>query len=132
MKLGLPAGIVCVVLMASCLSLVTTARADDETARLHFQAGAKEFEAGRYEAALASFSAAYELSGRPELLYNIALCHEELGRYGEAADHLRRYLDEVENGARAPHRDPTKGGGRSGAAGIASGAPSPRRARRAE
>ncbi|NLY93124.1 MAG: tetratricopeptide repeat protein [Myxococcales bacterium] len=97
MKLGLPAGIVFVVLMASCLSLVTTARADDETARLHFQAGAKEFEAGRYEAALASFSAAYELSGRPELLYNIALCHEELGRYGEAADHLRRYLDEVEN-----------------------------------
>src|SRR5690606_35784292 len=97
MKLGLPAGIVFVVLMASCLSLVTTARADDETARLHFQAGAKEFEAGRYEAALASFSAAYELSGRPELLYNIALCHEELGRYGEAAVHLRRYLDEVEN-----------------------------------
>jgi tetratricopeptide (TPR) repeat protein len=77
------------------------ASADDDSARLHFQAGAKDFSAGRFESALHSFTAAYELSARPQLLYNIALCEEELRRFGDAALHLRRFLEEVDD---VPHR----------------------------
>jgi tetratricopeptide (TPR) repeat protein len=84
-------------LVLALAGFTSPARADDETARLHFQAGASEFAAGRFESALASFTAAFELSERPQLLYNIALCHEELRHFGEAAAHLRRFLDEVES-----------------------------------
>jgi hypothetical protein len=74
-----------------------TSAQDDAGARLHFQAAARDFAAGRYETALTSFQAAYALSHRPQLLYNIALCHQELGHTAEAAENLRRFLAEVPN-----------------------------------
>jgi len=67
-----------------------------ERARLHFQAGASYYEAGSYEDALREFRHAYEMSGRPQLLYNLSLCYQNLGRLEEAIAHLRRFLDEVE------------------------------------
>ena len=51
----------------------------EEEARALFMAGRAAYDAGRYEAALDRFQEAYELSGRPSLLYNI----------GQAADRLR-------------------------------------------
>lgn len=54
--------------------------ADDADARALFQLGQSAFDAGRYEAALDFFQRAYDLSHRPQLLYNI----------GQAADRLRR------------------------------------------
>jgi tetratricopeptide (TPR) repeat protein len=61
-------------------------------AQAHFAAARNHFERGHYEEALVEFEAAYELSGRPALLYNLYLTHERLGRLEEAADHLERYL----------------------------------------
>lgn len=68
----------------------------EERARLHFQSGASYYESGSYEDALREFRRAYELSGRPELLYNISVCYQQLGQLEPAIAHLRRYLDEVE------------------------------------
>jgi tetratricopeptide (TPR) repeat protein len=56
------------------------AESHDEEARALFQAGRRAFADARYEDALDRFRSAYELSHRPELLYNI----------GHAADRLRR------------------------------------------
>ena len=75
------ASVALVVLVATTTAAQEPAGQDDE-ARALFDAGRIAFEAGRYDAALESFRRAHELSGRPELLYNI----------GQAADRLR--LDE--------------------------------------
>lgn len=86
-------------LIAVALGVAVPAAAeetDGSRGRLHFQAGASYFEAGDYEDALREFERAYELSGRPELFYNFALCHQYLGHYAQAADFMRRYLAEVE------------------------------------
>jgi tetratricopeptide (TPR) repeat protein len=64
-------------------------------ARIHFEAGRNHFEVGAYEEAAREFAAAHELSGRPELLYNMYLAHERAGNVEAAAHHLERYLHEV-------------------------------------
>jgi tetratricopeptide (TPR) repeat protein len=76
-------------------------------ARVHFEAGRNHFEVGAYEEAAREFAAAHELSGRPELLYNMYLAHERAGNVEAAAHHLERYLHEVsvpEDVATALHR----------------------------
>lgn len=67
---------------------------DDEMARTHFQSGRLYFDRGEYEAALRDFEAAYELSHRTPLLYNLYVTLENLGRFSEAAERLERYLAE--------------------------------------
>ncbi len=69
-----------------------TAGSDDERARVHFESGGVHFEAGDYESALREFDAAYALSHRPELLYNIYLCEERLGHLPEAIEKLEAFL----------------------------------------
>jgi tetratricopeptide (TPR) repeat protein len=64
----------------------------DEEARSLFHAGESAFSQGRYEAALEHFQAAYELSPRPELLFNIGNTAERLRREEEALEAYRRYL----------------------------------------
>ncbi len=89
--------------LAIWAALLTTAPAlaqSDERGRLHFQAGASYYEAGDYEDALREFSRAQELSGKPELFYNISLCHQQLGDMEQAIVSLETYLaqvDEIEN-----------------------------------
>lgn len=57
------------------------------------------FEAENYDAALAEFERAYELLAghplQPELLYNIALCHERRFRYSMAMNLYERYMREA-------------------------------------
>lgn len=65
-------------------------------ARELFLEGDRHYVAGRYELAVERFLEAYELSGRPRLLFNLANVHERLGNYAEAADYLRRYLETPE------------------------------------
>ena len=73
----------------------TDAERDAEGRRL-FVAGAEAFTGGHYEVALASFQAAYELTGRAALLYNIGLAHDRLRHDEEALEHFRAYIDQVE------------------------------------
>lgn len=71
-------------------------REGERRAQTHFEAGRNHYEAGAYEAAIREFEAAYELSPRPLLLYNLYLTHERAGNLQVAADTLRRYLAEGE------------------------------------
>jgi hypothetical protein len=64
----------------------------DAEARALFEAGRVAFVDERYADALASFERSHELSGRPELLYNIATCLDRLDREAEALAHFERFL----------------------------------------
>ena len=67
----------------------------DEAARLTFESAREAYAAGDYETALRRFQQAYELSGRPGLLYNIAQALDRLRRDEETVEYLRRYLREA-------------------------------------
>jgi tetratricopeptide (TPR) repeat protein len=69
--------------------------ARDVEARALFEAGRAAFLDGRHEDALQSFQRAYELSGRPVLLFNIAASLDRLRRNEEALELFGRYLTEV-------------------------------------
>ncbi|MFW5876973.1 MAG: tetratricopeptide repeat protein [Myxococcota bacterium] len=67
----------------------------DEEARALFMAGRVAYDERRYEDALEYFQRSYELSGRPELLFNVGQTLDRLRRDREAVKALRRYLEEV-------------------------------------
>jgi tetratricopeptide (TPR) repeat protein len=69
--------------------------ARDEEARNLFQAGRVAFSDGRYDDALSYFEKAYELSGRPELLYNVGTAADRLRRTEEAVAAFEKFLAEV-------------------------------------
>jgi tetratricopeptide (TPR) repeat protein len=78
------------------MAAVDAARAEAEAeARMHFEDARLAFSEGRNEVALQEFQRAYELSGRPELLYNIALVHDRLRHDREALASFQQFLAEV-------------------------------------
>src|SRR5688572_14255342 len=66
---------------------------DDERGRTHFEAGASYYDQGRYEDAAREFREAFELSGRPEMLINIAHALERAGHVHDAVRSLELLLD---------------------------------------
>ncbi len=76
------------------LPAAASAQTPEERARILYTAGKDHYDHGRYEAAAAEFEAAYALSPRPELRYNLYLAYERLGRFQNALEHLEVYLAE--------------------------------------
>lgn len=68
-------------------------------ARSLYIEGNAHYSAGRYALAAERFVRAYELSGEPALLFNLANTYERAGDYEKAARYLRMYLEggEVRN-----------------------------------
>lgn len=108
--MGRPSGRVTVLRMAVCgvvvlawtvgVALPAAAQERDHTfqdqeARALFQAGRTAFQAGRFEAALKHFEAAHELSGRPQLLYNVGSAADRLRMDEKALAAFRAYLEQV-------------------------------------
>jgi hypothetical protein len=90
------------VLIASSGAAQTTA---DDLAHTHFESGAAYLEQADYESALREFSAAYDLSKRPEILINMATVYERLGQLDQAVASLQHFLDQAPND---PHADTIK------------------------
>lgn len=63
-----------------------------EEARRLYVEGNEHYSAGRYTLAAERFVKAYELSGKPALLFNLANTYERAGDYEKAAHYLRMYL----------------------------------------
>jgi tetratricopeptide (TPR) repeat protein len=61
-------------------------------ARAAFEGAAVAFAEARFLDALAGFERSFELSGRVELQYNMALCHDRLGHDAEALAAFTQYL----------------------------------------
>ncbi|MFK7984655.1 MAG: tol-pal system YbgF family protein [Sandaracinaceae bacterium] len=71
--------------------------------RVAFQAGRRAFETGRYAQALEDFERAYELTGHPDMLYNIGHTAERLRQDERALSAFEGYLDaNPESPARGP------------------------------
>lgn len=87
-------------LALSLLSLTTRVRADDlaDEADLHFENGAAAYQRGDYRVALERFLSSNRLVPNRNVVYNIARCYEQLGRFAEAF----RYFDQ----ARLDETDP--------------------------
>ena len=66
---------------------------DDARAATHFRAATSYFTEERFEKALEEFKEAYRLSRRPQMLYNIGLTLERLGRWSEAAEAHEEFLE---------------------------------------
>ncbi len=90
------------VLIASSGAAQTTA---DDLAHTHFESGAAYLEQADYESALREFSAAYDLSKRPEILINMATVYERMGQLDQAVTSLQHFLDQAPND---PHADTIK------------------------
>lgn len=83
--------------------------ADMARARALFDAGARSFEAGDYEAAIQAFQQAYRVVPRPNLLFSIAQAHRrqyhatgEARHLRAAVEQYRRYLAAVPSGGKRP------------------------------
>ncbi len=77
--------------------------AADEAARLLFSAGATAYSEGRYADAVVCFERAHVLSGRPEMLYNLALALDRLRQDERALAAYRAFLERAD--ADSPHRE---------------------------
>ncbi len=64
----------------------------EERARAAFRHGDQLYLEGDYQGAVRAFEEAYALSGRIEMLFNLANAHERLGNYSEASVALRGYI----------------------------------------
>ncbi|HEX6838067.1 MAG TPA: tetratricopeptide repeat protein [Polyangia bacterium] len=69
-------------------------QADEDAAKAHFLAGSAYYEQANYTDAVKEFIEAHRLSKRPDLLYNISVCYERLGRWDDAIASLQQYLTE--------------------------------------
>jgi hypothetical protein len=69
------------------------ASGDSTSAASHFERGARAYESGRFDEAIASFEHAYALDPEPILLFNIAQAYRRLGNTEQALHHYRRYHD---------------------------------------
>jgi hypothetical protein len=65
----------------------------DTQARAHFGLGSEYYEAGDFERAAREFWAAYELSNRPQLLYNVYVARLDAGNLSQALTALQMYLE---------------------------------------
>ena len=67
----------------------------DVQARRLFEQGREAYSDGRYRDAWAYFHEAYQLSGRPELLFNIGQTADRLGQEGDALRAFNMYLERL-------------------------------------
>jgi hypothetical protein len=74
------------------------AHADETQARQLYRQATEAYTAREYSAALDLFHAAYSASHRPALLFDIAQCQRQLGRYDDAIASFRSFLNEAQPG----------------------------------
>ena len=76
------------------------AEGEGESARAAYQKGLTEYNLGNYPDALKLFEEAYRIKAVPQLLFNIAQCHRQLGDFQRSVLAYRSYL------RNAPPNDP--------------------------
>jgi tetratricopeptide (TPR) repeat protein len=81
-------------ILAYAAPVAAQTQADEEAAKAHFLAGSAYYEQANYSDAVKEFIEAHRLSKRPDLLYNISVCYERLGRWDDAIASLQQYLTE--------------------------------------
>lgn len=115
MQGGQALGVFFAVLSMSLVSSEAPARAQeasrdpevaDTQARAHYQTGERAYREGRFADAIEAFRQAHELSGRPELLFNIGQAADRLDDHAAAGEAFEAYLRERPD---APNRSYVEG-----------------------
>jgi tetratricopeptide (TPR) repeat protein len=82
--------------LAAVLPMATSARGDENVeAKQHYERGATAYEANDYATARTEFLAAWELSHKPVILFDLARVETKLGHDEKAIAYLRQYLNEL-------------------------------------
>ncbi len=81
------------VLLLSLWLPMSSAFAQERSARDYFLDGQAAYQLGNYEAAIEAWRHAYEMDPRPALQFNLAQAYGRLGRFEEERDALRAYVD---------------------------------------
>ena len=84
-----------VIALMPLLAFVGSAKAEEgksELASSHFQRGQEAFDKGDYQVAIIEFGIANRLAPAPLLLFNLGLCHDELGQNTEAIEKYEAFL----------------------------------------
>jgi tetratricopeptide (TPR) repeat protein len=74
---------------------------DRAKAAEHSRQGLAYFKSGDFDRAIAEYQTAFDLSAEPDLIFNIALCHDRAGRPIPALQGFRRYLELAPSGIAA-------------------------------
>jgi hypothetical protein len=86
---------------AACLVAVTLSRAAlaDETSEAEdrFKKGLMLVDEGDCENAVVEFEESYRLFPAPVVLYNMALCYDDLHQYSKSMKHYKQFMTEAEN-----------------------------------
>jgi tetratricopeptide (TPR) repeat protein len=89
----MPARLLFLWLSLACASVLAEDKSETESLARTLFVGAREaYERGDYASAYADFQLSYDLSQRPELLYNVGLAAQKLGRGDEALAAFEGYL----------------------------------------
>lgn len=76
------------------------AKEDNKAQKIYKQAVAA-YQQEHFAEALSGFKEAYNVTGKPDILYNLAICHEKLGETERAIAFYELYLEELPNAADA-------------------------------
>jgi len=104
-RLHVQAGLALAVTLSCASGSVVHAQdqGEDSEARALFEAGRVAFDEGRFENALEYFQRSYELSRRPQLLYNIGSAADRLRRDREALEAFEAFLEAVPSSPNRAH-----------------------------
>lgn len=93
-----------IIALMSCLAVAAPVVAQAEStayAEAHSR-GTAAFNAGRFEEAAQHFKEAFAAEPRGNLLYNIGLCYEKVGRVEDAVAYYQRFVDALPNSPKRP------------------------------
>ncbi|MBN2723303.1 MAG: PEGA domain-containing protein [Deltaproteobacteria bacterium] len=68
-----------------------------QKAKTHYETAEKHYSVGEFSEALENYKSSFDLSDKPELLFNIAQCHRQLKQYEKSIFFYRLFL------SRLPH-----------------------------
>ena len=69
--------------------------ADNQSAKEHYTKATKLFKNSEYKIAEEEFKQAYNLSQKPNILYNLAICNEKIQNRDKAIAYYQLYLEEM-------------------------------------
>ncbi len=78
--------------LIACSALAFPALAQEDLARARFLEGRAAYERGEYARAYVDWQESYEISQRPELLYNVGLAAQKMGNARAALEAFEGYL----------------------------------------
>ena len=93
--MSLVVGLLLAVAPGTARAQMTQSQKDE--VKLHYQRATRAYDLQKYQEAIDEYQKAYEISGDPPMLYNIAQAYRLAEQPGEAARYYRRFLQRMPN-----------------------------------